>query len=683
MYVYYKPFSVLVSLFVCLSLFFQTHAKNPSITGISSIPIWALKILQVDKIQSVKQQQSSVFSLSNTNIQDNDPPTTFQGMLMPMAECPMDTIVYMTADSCGVTVGDIALTTSGTGTVARSRFILTGGIDSISPLSNPLDSGLADASGIFFGLDTTVVSYVVVENMTSTDTCMFNVIVRDTFPPSITCPVGDTDTAVVTVAGLLDETVIAGLMPTTSDNCDTVTVTSNFTDVTTSITPADLIGLDTTVSVTYYGEDLSGNIDSCSFNVRLMATTIMIECPNDTMVVAPADSCSVVIGDIGVNVVMPDAGAIDSIFYEFSGATILDSLGMNDASGSLFNGDTTMVTYTVVDTFGNRESCSFEVVVKDETPPVIVCPDNPQLISIPNDSTAGPATGIGLISIMDNCDMMPEISYTITGATSLTGMGDASGVRLNEGSNNIEYTVTDTSGNSAMCNFDITVGKFGIEVTCPSDTITALAAGECEKALDIFPMVDFPNRIASVTYMLMGATQDTMTIDTLFNTPIVFNLDTTMVDYTIITEGRDTARCSFSVVVQDTIPMMFQNCPADMSLEPSSMLGDTAATATWMAPTLSDTCGAMVTSTHMPGDTFGLGMTTVQYFASNMMGETDTCTFMINVESLVDTLPPVFDNCPMDTVLFMPEDTCGVVYDGASVMITATDNFQLDTIIVD
>lgn len=682
MYGYYKPFLVLVSLFVCLSLSFQTHAKNPSITGISSIPIWALKILQIDKIQTAKQQQNLVFNSPTKDIlKENDPPTNFQSMLMPMAECPMDTIVYMTMDSCGVTVGNIALTTSGTGTVARSRFILSGGIDSISPLSNPVDSGLADVSGIFFGLDTTVVSYIVVENMTSTDTCMFNVIVRDTFPPSITCPVGAMDTAVVTVAGLLDDTVIAGLMPTTSDNCDTVTVTNNFMDVTTDIMPEDLLGLDTTVLVTYYGEDLSGNMDSCSFNLRLMATTIMLECPMDTMVVAPADSCSVVIGDIGLTVVAPDAGAIDSMYYEFSGATTLDSLGMGDASGSLFNGDTTMVTYTVVDTFGNRESCSFEVVVKDETPPVITCPDSPQLISIPTDSTAGIATGIGLASIMDNCDMMPAISYSITGATSLTGMGDASGMRLNEGMNRIDYTVTDASGNSAMCSFDINVDQFGIEVTCTSDTITALAAGECQKALDVFPMVDFPNRIASATYMLTGATQDTMTIDTLYNTPLVFNLDTTMVNYTIITEARDTATCSFNVIVQDTIPMTFENCPMDIALEPMSILGDTAAVANWIVPTLTDTCGAMVTSTHMPGDTFAIGMTTVQYFASNMMGELDTCTFMVAVESLVDTIPPVFDNCPMDTVLFAPADTCGVVYDG--IMITATDNFQLDTIISD
>ncbi|MEM8526183.1 MAG: HYR domain-containing protein [Bacteroidota bacterium] len=676
MYGYYKPFSVLVSLFVCLSLSFQTHAKNPSITGISSIPIWALKILQIDKIQAAKQQSPA---FNKDILKENDPPSTFQGLLMPMAECPMDTTVFVAMDSCGVTVGDIALTTSGTGTVARSRFILSGGTDSISPLENPADVGLADASGIFFGLGTTTVSYIVVENQTSTDTCMFNVIVRDTFPPSITCPAD----ATVMVSNLLDDSVIAGLMPTTSDNCDTVTVTNNFMNVVDDIMPSDLLGLDTTVAVTYYAEDLSGNIDSCTFNVTLMGTSIELECPSDTTVIAPADSCSVVVGDIGLNVVSPDAGAIDSILYEFSGATVLDSVGLNDASGTLFNGDTTVVTYTVVDTSGNRASCSFEVVVKDETPPVIVCQNSPRFINIPEDSTGGIANNIGLVSIMDNCDMMPMVSYEFVSGTNagVSGMGDASGIRLAQGRSELEYTVTDAGGNSATCSFEVNVNPFSVMVDCISDTTVALAANECQKEVNVFPTVDFPNRIANATYTLMGATQDTMTIDTLFDNPLSFNVGPTVVNYTIVSSALDTFTCNFTVTVQDTIPLAFENCPANISLEPSAMLGDTAAVATWTVPNLNDTCSTTVISTHMPGDTFALGMTTVQYLASNTTGEFDTCTFTVSVENLTDTIPPVFDNCPMDTVLFMTADTCGVVYDGT--MITATDNFQLDTIIAD
>ena len=44
--------------------------------------------------------------------------------------------------------------------------------------------------------------------------------------------------------------------------------------------------------------------------------------------------------------------------------------------GNTFNLDTTIVTYTIIDTAGNSATCSFEVIIQDTISPTIICPND-------------------------------------------------------------------------------------------------------------------------------------------------------------------------------------------------------------------------------------------------------------------------------------------------------------------
>jgi hypothetical protein len=107
---------------------------------------------------------------------------------------------------------------------------------------------------------------------------------------------------------------------------------------------------DTTVTCT------SSAGPSCSFTVTVTdEEDPSISCPADITVNAPVGTCSAVVN------------------FTVSGSdncgapTIVSS----PASGSAFPVGTTTVTATATDAAGNTKSCSFNVTVKDVTPPVI------------------------------------------------------------------------------------------------------------------------------------------------------------------------------------------------------------------------------------------------------------------------------------------------------------------------
>jgi len=113
-------------------------------------------------------------------------------------------------------------------------------------------------------------------------------------------------------------------------------------------------------------------------------------------------------------------------------------------SGELFPVGLTTVICTVTDRSGNSASCDFDVTVIDDVPP--------ELFDCPADITVG--TDLG------ECDA--EVTWTVPTTsdncpdevlTSMAGSGDTFGI----GTTTVTYTVTDVSGNTATCSFDVTV----------------------------------------------------------------------------------------------------------------------------------------------------------------------------------------------------------------------------------
>jgi hypothetical protein len=125
---------------------------------------------------------------------------------------------------------------------------------------------------------------------------------------------------------------------------------------------------------------------------------------------------------------------------------------------------TTTNVYMATDVNGNTATCSFTVTVIDNQIPTVVCRTDTSLNLC---TYTVISTEFDPISAADNCAITSEM-YTLTGATTGSGSNTLAGVTFNSGVTNITWTVTDASGNTASCSFNVTI--IG---TNPTPVITA------------------------------------------------------------------------------------------------------------------------------------------------------------------------------------------------------------------
>jgi lipoprotein signal peptidase len=157
-----------------------------------------------------------------------------------------------------------------------------------------------------------------------------------------------------------------------------------------------------------------------------------------------------------------------------------------------------------------------------------------------------------------------------------------------------------------------------------------------------------------------------------------FPVGETIVTYTAMDSRTNIRTCEFKVTVvssnaclTDTVKPVFANCPLNITLTTA----DTAAIATWTAPTATDNCTTppSVSSTHNTGATFKLGTTTVIYTATDAKNNRATCSFTITVGNPCanDTVKPVLANCPTNISLTATSGSTAVATWTAP---SATDN---------
>lgn len=135
------------------------------------------------------------------------------------------------------------------------------------------------------------------------------------------------------------------------------------------------------------------------------------------------------------------------IIISYGGATTT-TLEAGIGSGNVFPVGTSTEYFSVVNEFGDSAFCSFTVTVVDTIAPMIIAPSNVATC----DSVV---TGIAASS-SDNCTG-ETISYTLTGATTGSGSGDASGTVFQVGTTTVWYYATDASGNQDSSSFDVVI----------------------------------------------------------------------------------------------------------------------------------------------------------------------------------------------------------------------------------
>ena len=462
-------------------------------------------------------------------------------------------------------------------------------------------------SGSTFPLGTTTVSCTATDNCTNRTTCTFTVTVaRDTQPPTITCPPNTNVTACASTGAVVNYPT-----PTATDNADFNVA------VTCSPPSGSLFPLGST-TVTCTATDDCTNRTTCTFLVRVTRDTTppSITCPSNQVVLL--------------------CGTAATIPVDFPPPTVSDNLDPNvtftcvPASGSSFPVGTNTVVCTATDNCGNTRSCSFIVtVIRDATPPVMVCPTNRTILLCGSAATV--PVNFPTPTATDNLD--PNVTVTCT---------PASGSSFPVGTTTVTCTATDDCTNRSTCAFTITVVRDTTPpvITCPSNMVfNCLCLGT----------------VFNVDFFQATAVDDHDPNPTIVCNPpsIVSSPGVHVITCTATDNCGNSNRCSFTVTFNyDTIPPVI-TCPTNMNIWTCS----TFARVNYSA-SATDTCTANVNLVCTPpsGSLFPLGTTAVVCIATDNCTNRTNCTFIVTINR--DNTPPSMV-CPTNVVASICS-TCAV-----------------------
>ena len=322
-------------------------------------------------------------------------------------------------------------------------------------------------------------------------------------------------------------------------------------------------------------------------------------------------------------------------------------------------------TYTVTATvqadsnyyLAQSSATSFSII-PDTTNPTITCvlPDpqnrdtDPGVCTYTVQSTEFDPTAFG--------DNVPgaTISYVLTGDTIGSGATTLAGVVFNKGTTTVTWTVTDTSGNDATCNFDVVV----VDNTAPvavCQAVTIQVDGTGNATLSASQVNNNSTDNCAVT--VVEISKDGMS----WATSLSYTCTDLGSGNTVTLRVKDAAdnenTCNATVTVVDNTAPVISGCPGDITRHTDS--GESTAVVSWTAPTAGDNCGMAavdgLTSTHNPGDTFPQGETTVTYTATDAAGNQSTCSFKVTVVD--EEIPEI--TCPSDITVSNGLGQCGSV----------------------
>ncbi|XP_041454281.1 mucin-17-like isoform X37 [Lytechinus variegatus] len=470
----------------------------------------------------------------------------------------------------------------------------------------------SSSPGDLFPIGSTVVSYTFVDGSNNPSACSFTVTVIDNNGPVISnCPMDISRSVPFGISG----TTVSWTPPTAVDNSGSNVIVSSNNN------PGDFFGVGLS-QVTYTFTDAQGNPSQCSFNVIVFAEgdnidPVIVGCPGNIVVDSDPDSN-------GASVTWTPPVATDN-----SGNT--PTVTQTATPGSTFLIGETTVMYTFTDNAGNFAVCSFNVIVNDETSPVILnCPQDIP-ISVPFGTTRTVVTW-AVPTATDN-------SGGAVQSTSTANPGDVFAIGVTQ----VSYTFTDADNNPAVCAFNIFISALG-------DTVDPVISN-CPPNLAV--TADSSLNGAFVTWTEPSATDNSGTVNSVSSASPndFFLIGETTVTYTFVDPSGNDAICSFNIVVSDDTNPMINNCPGDIPL--SVPFGVSAAVVTWTVPSATDNSGfvSLTSNSANPGDSFPVGNTQVVYIFTDDFNNDAICTFEISIMALGDVTIPVISDCPPSTIV--------------------------------
>ncbi|WP_196892902.1 HYR domain-containing protein [Aureivirga marina] len=369
------------------------------------------------------------------------------GELFPIGET-VNTFVYEDGDgvitecSFKVTVEDnqsLVLSCSGDITVdndpgecgAVVDYPMPVATDNCDPVSFIMTEGLA--TGSFFPIGTTAITYEIMSTDGTLYTCSFDIIVNDVEEPQVVCT---TDVTVNSSTEVCGAHVVYDI-PQMVDNCAS---SANFTLIE-GVESGGFFEIGTTeVRYQYIKDD--GEVLICGFNVTVVDTNdLVIEGYISDHELTLNHNCTLSLPNYLVLDMLNPTGTCSEV-----------SMSQDPAPGSQITEDT-QVTIKAEDELGNTDTFTFTVLIKDETMPVIEegCPEN-QVILLDYGSQYTMEDFMGDIVVSDNC------TFEVTQDPEV-------GELLPFGMHIVKIKVEDISGNIEICEFelqldeDISVGE--------------------------------------------------------------------------------------------------------------------------------------------------------------------------------------------------------------------------------
>lgn len=452
------------------------------------------------------------------------------------------------------------------------------------------------------------VTMLVTDSSGNTTTCIFQLDIIDNEGPVLTCPSDfDVYTNSSCSFGIPDYTGIV----TAVDNC------SGIADLTFTQSPASgtiLTGLGTVQTITMDVEDAAGNLSTCTFDITLSDSTIpTIICPTTQNVDA----------DINCDFSVADYTSLATVGDNCSAIPAL-VVTQDLTPGTIVNKGTHSIQLTVEDERGNTASCSFDLEVADVTAPLISsCAPN-QIEPVTASCEAALLDYSSLITVTDACDLTTDLVFTQSPGigTMITGL------------TTVTLTVSDLSGNSSNCTFDVdVVDTISPVADCSADTTIAINS-TCEYAApDVMGLVLGTDNCSSFSNMTLS--QNIAPGTTLSGAQLI--------DVTLTDENGNTNTCSVQVNVEDLIPPTI-TCPVNQTLNNGVNCNYQITDYTSLV-TASDNCGApTITQNPAAGTEIGVGVHVVEFTAEDASGNIATCSFVLTV--LEFGLPTI--TCPTD-----------------------------------
>ncbi|MBN8679503.1 MAG: HYR domain-containing protein [Chitinophagales bacterium] len=376
----------------------------------------------------------------------------------------------------------------------------------------------------------------------------------------------------------------------------------------TSVGTGNSITVSPSATTTYYvrGEGSCVTPGSCaSITVTVDVAPTFTTCPANQSVNTTTDLCS------GTATYTPvTAGTTPvSITYSFSGATT--GSGNGTGSGSAFNTGVTTVTLTATNVCGTA-TCIFTITVTDNQAPAISCPGN-----------ASVNTGSGVCTAVYNY-VAPTGTDNCPGANTTQTAGLASGSSFPLGSTVNTFQVTAANGQSATCQFTVTVNDAEPPApVCKNHTVN----------LDV-------NGMATIqpSDVYLSGTDNCGSVNLVSVSPNTFGCNTLgaqTVTLTVNDGHGNTATCTATVTVTDNDEFCYNNLPPIAACKNITVAVNASCQASPSANAVdngsSDLENGPLSFAISPSGPFGLGPVTVTLTVTDDGSLSATCTAVITV----------------------------------------------------